>query len=636
MQADAEIVARDPALPALALVLDAEAVSALLGKAAAPVHLRYKPGVSCMATFRTDDGFVILRALTRERFAEDEMSPRRAALSQFIPDLALIVMPVEADRRITALRKRFDLSGATPLRFKPERRIVLRQGDTMIKAMSKATWDRARLGAAFGASMGGPAVLSVDERHHVIRTEWLAGSSAEHTPEVFHRIGAKLAALHRSHADLPILKPVRPPAALKDLAVLLPDLAPQIRRLWNLLDQSLRDGPSVPCHGDFSADQVMVADDIAFVDWDEAGMGDPARDLGSFLARLDHDGAPGHHAFLQGYGPLPAGVAAHHAAALAALATEGFRNRRPDWPELARRVLDRVEQILTAPDIVEQAADPTIVARLSGQPIRTAAMIRSKPGKRALFRYDTDTAAMVGKLRIKGADLRTPALHTRLRQAGLDGTGDTGVPSLLGRVDPLNLWLQDLVPGSLLTEMIGPEGPCEPFHATGRSLARLHRSGVRAEREWTPEDEAEVLRKAVARMPEASGVVEALIARMLAADREVATIHRDFYPDQVLIDGARVWLLDLDLYANGDPAVDTGNFLAHLDEYAIRHGWNPASLSHQAAAFLAGYATLHAVPANTDLLRAISVARHIGIASTFPDRRHTPPAILAHLQATLS
>jgi aminoglycoside phosphotransferase (APT) family kinase protein len=51
---------------------------------------------------------------------------------------------------------------------------------------------------------------------------------------------------------------------------------------------------------------------------------------------------------------------------------------------------------------------------------------------------------------------------------------------------------------------------------------------------------------------------------------EAGTIHRDFYPDQVLVDGDRLYLLDLDLYCLGDPALDIGNFCAHLVEQALR------------------------------------------------------------------
>lgn len=55
---------------------------------------------------------------------------------------------------------------------------------------------------------------------------------------------------------------------------------------------------------------------------------------------------------------------------------------------------------------------------------------------------------------------------------------------------------------------------------------------------------------------------------------EPTGIHRDFYPDQVLIadelrqpdQPSRLYLLDLGLYCAEDPALDIGNFIAHLTE----------------------------------------------------------------------
>lgn len=44
-----------------------------------------------------------------------------------------------------------------------------------------------------------------------------------------------------------------------------------------------------------------------------------------------------------------------------------------------------------------------------------------------------------------------------------------------------------------------------------------------------------------------------------------ALIHRDLHPGQIVADGSSVRFLDLDTVAIGDPAVDVGNLVAHLD-----------------------------------------------------------------------
>ena len=47
-------------------------------------------------------------------------------------------------------------------------------------------------------------------------------------------------------------------------------------------------------------------------------------------------------------------------------------------------------------------------------------------------------------------------------------------------------------------------------------------------------------------------------------NKEAVPVHRDYFDKQVLIGTSRTTLLDLDTLTTGDPAVDVGNFLAHL------------------------------------------------------------------------
>ena len=69
-------------------------------------------------------------------------------------------------------------------------------------------------------------------------------------------------------------------------------------------------------------------------------------------------------------------------------------------------------------------------------------------------------------------------------------------------------------------------------------------------------------------------------------------IHRDFYPDQVIVDGHRLYLLDFDLCCLGDPALDIGNFVGHLKEYALRQLGDPEALAEQEAALVERFAQL--------------------------------------------
>jgi hypothetical protein len=108
-------------------------------------------------------------------------------------------------------------------------------------------------------------------------------------------------------------------------------------------------------------------------------------------------------------------------------------------------------------------------------------------------------------------------------------------------------------------------------------------------------------------------------------------IHRDFYPDQVVVgEDGRLYLLDLDLYSEGTPALDAGNFLAHVSEQAVRHAADPAATGAVVEAFrerwleLAGEKNRWSLEVHT----LLSIARHVALSAGFVDRRPWTGAIL--------
>ena len=131
-------------------------------------------------------------------------------------------------------------------------------------------------------------------------------------------------------------------------------------------------------------------------------------------------------------------------------------------------------------------------------------LVRHKPGRRALVRYELTDASgarhtLLGKLRAKGLDRRTPALHDALRACGFDGNGvsGVGVPRAVGVISHLGLWLQELVPGVGLDHFLAPEADTAPFARTGAALAALHRGGPTETRRWMMADEMSVLERAL-------------------------------------------------------------------------------------------------------------------------------------------
>lgn len=682
--ADLDLIARDPALPGLKLALDGDILRARLEVGPlVPRYLRYKPGETCTAHFDDGGAGLTLRAVTAERHAiyRGREAWHRPDVRYF-DDLCAVVLPGTLDRRIKAARHLLDPEKAPALlaaligpgndrlvllKHKPGRRLVMRvdrdgQPHALLKAVPPGDFDALML----SAGRAGAVVLGADPGQGIVVQGWIAGTTADPhraAPEDFARIGATLAVLHRETAEG---APRRHPCfeALDALAWLLPDLAPEARALSEGLTRGLTEGAAnTLSHGDFSADQVILnGDDLRFIDWDRAGPGPARLDLGSFLARLDADrlldGLPAARAeslgraFLHGYGAIDAGL--YHAAALAALVCEPFRDRRRDWPGACAALLRRAARLAGREGALARALDRERMARAIaaawGRPVTLdpPELLCDRPGRRALIAYRGATPEgafeTYGKLRVKGLDSRTPALHGRLAMALPD---DVGVPEPMGILPEAQVWLQARVRGHLLTGLL--ESPdTAPLQAAGRALAHLH--GVGLDRigeaaEWTMRDELAVMRDAL----DKAAAVRPEFGRQLATLDAVLTeqaealppgprigIHRDFYPDQVIVAPDRTWLLDLDLFAIGDPAIDIANFIAHLREYALRGGLEE-KFRAQEDAFLTGYARIAPLPdaARLDVLTRVSLARHVWISQRVAGRSHVTGRVISLLLAGL-
>jgi aminoglycoside phosphotransferase (APT) family kinase protein len=73
---------------------------------------------------------------------------------------------------------------------------------------------------------------------------------------------------------------------------------------------------------------------------------------------------------------------------------------------------------------------------------------------------------------------------------------------------------------------------------------------------------------------------------------ETAPVHRDFYDKQVLIGEKRVTLVDVDTLAWGDPALDLGNFLAHLYLRSRQHPEHQNDWRRARSVFVEEYRTV--------------------------------------------
>jgi hypothetical protein len=275
--------------------------------------------------------------------------------------------------------------------------------------------------------------------------------------------------------------------------------------------------------------------------------------------------------------------------------------------------------------------------------LRSIRVTRYKPARRCLVEYDVEVersgappeaATLIGKIRVRRFGMSGYRLLDALWNAGLgsDSRDGISVPEPIGAISMFRMWLQRKVPGRVATELLAEPGGAALARRIAEAAHKLHRAGVPAERRHTMADEVRILRECLSTVAQAAPGWTARLERILEASERLAAatpqrasrgIHRDFYADQVIVDGPRLYLTDFDLYCEGDPGLDVGNFLGHLTEQSLRTRGDPQALADRERAMeerfveLSGEATRPAVRAYA----ALTLVRHIYLSTLFPDRR---------------
>lgn len=164
---------------------------------------------------------------------------------------------------------------------------------------------------------------------------------------------------------------------------------------------------------------------------------------------------------------------------------------------------------------------------------------------------------------------------------GPDAADGISVPQPLAYVPKLRMLVQASAPGQTLNELSLQGGICRQTARAAEGLARLHATQAFAEvaekdllKPYTLADElqgldsytAQLAQSRPADLPAVRDLRAALQnwAQELPKTATVVPVHRDFYHSQVIFDGLRLHLIDFDLLAWGDPALDVANFTAHL------------------------------------------------------------------------
>jgi aminoglycoside phosphotransferase (APT) family kinase protein len=248
---------------------------------------------------------------------------------------------------------------------------------------------------------------------------------------------------------------------------------------------------------------------------------------------------------------------------------------------------------------------------------------------------------LIGKVRRLRSGKSGYRLLSALWEAGFGADSADGitVAEPMGVVPEFRMWLQRKVQGQVATDLLAAPGGEDLVRRIADAAHKVHRAGVLAKRRHTMNDELRILHERLPSVARSEPRWAVRIERLLdACDRlgagtlkpEPCGIHRDFYADQVIVAGPRLCLIDFDLYCEGDPALDIGNFLGHIREQSLRSLGDPEALADLEVAMeerfveLAGEETRPAVRA----YKLLTLARHVHLSTLFLERRSFTGSLL--------
>lgn len=288
---------------------------------------------------------------------------------------------------------------------------------------------------------------------------------------------------------------------------------------------------------------------------------------------------------------------------------------------------------------------------------RAIRVTRHKPGRRCLVEYDVEVrrphrspsqATLIGKLRAGRFGNADYELLDAFWRAGFDDSSPDGisVPEPIATVPRFRMWLQLKVPGTPATALVSGVDGQQLGRRIAQAAHKVHQANIRTPRTHRMSDELGILRDGLLAVCDEEphwadrirNILNACSCLALATpEPPVQGIHRDFYADQVIVDGDRVHLIDFDLYCMGDPALDIGNFLGHLTEQAVRLHGEPNALIHVEQSLEDNFARLvgdEARPA-VRTYATLTLARHISLSRRFSERRAVTPALIGLLEERL-
>ncbi len=163
-----------------------------------------------------------------------------------------------------------------------------------------------------------------------------------------------------------------------------------------------------------------------------------------------------------------------------------------------------------------------------------------------------------------------------LEHSGLDSSMNSALstPKIYGFYEPDGVLLMEKVEGTTLHDLIGQDSFETGCVQAAKIIKKIHSVPIAGLGSFSIQQELKILFKQIEILQlispgESKQFIEAYeilkdLLEVVQISSAYQCIHRDFYDKQVIYSKARTTILDFDNLTAGDPALDYGNFVAHL------------------------------------------------------------------------
>ena len=223
--------------------------------------------------------------------------------------------------------------------------------------------------------------------------------------------------------------------------------------------------------------------------------------------------------------------------------------------------------------------------------------------------------------------------YLKWHNLGNDPDEEYGLATLESADPEKGILVFERAPGKSLHDMMGTDTFVSGCCMAGLILHRLHLVPGDTLTQMNSEITMAAIKKQTrthsAFLPELEERLRKLIGAMDASGQALSrkfspvALHGDYYDKQILVEGNRATLLDLETLSGGDPGLDVGNFIAHLELRGLQHSESADWLRQAQVEFMESYGN-----SNRDFIqrvqwwKAASLTRLAMVYSLRPRWRH--------------